>query len=113
MKKFLLAAAAALCLLFGGCSLQPASEPLPAEALAQTLPDGLTDSELYLQALESGAAILYNREPITASETTKEAVASLEEDGSRFELQLDEETSVTLEKKECSAVTAADDGFDG
>ncbi len=86
MKKFLLAAAAALCLLFGGCSLQPASEPLPAEALAQTLPDGLTDSELYLQALESGAAILYNREPITASETTKEAVASLEEDGGRFEI---------------------------
>ena len=38
---------------------------------------------------------------------------SAEEDGSRFELQLDEETSVTLEKKECSAVTAADDGFDG
>ena len=52
----------------------------------RTLPDGLTDSELYLQALESGAAILYNREPITASETTKEAVASLEEDGGRFEI---------------------------
>ena len=38
---------------------------------------------------------------------------SAEEDGSRFGLQLDGETSVTLEKKECSAVTAADDGFDG
>ena len=38
---------------------------------------------------------------------------SAQEDGSRFELQLDEETSVTLEKKECSAVTAADDVFDG
>lgn len=33
-----------------------------------------------------------------------------EEDG-RFELQMDEETSVTLEKKECSFVTAADDDF--
>lgn len=35
-----------------------------------------------------------------------------DEGGARFELQLDEETSVTLERKECSSVTALDDDFD-
>lgn len=31
--------------------------------------------------------------------------------GGRFEVQLDEETSVTLEKKECVSVCVMDDGF--
>lgn len=34
------------------------------------------------------------------------------EEGGQLEIQLDEETSVTVEKKECSSIHSVDEGFD-
>lgn len=77
MKRFfLMLAGAALTLALAACSLNPSSELVEADALYHTLPDTLSESELYHQAVNSGSVILYEGEPVTTSATAGTAGAA-------------------------------------
>lgn len=87
MKKFFAAAAAALLALgLAACSLNPASRLLGQDALYHTLPAELTDSELYRQAVNAGAVILYQGEPITTGDTARDRLARLEKRGGSLDI---------------------------
>ena len=59
MKRCLLSLAAAACLFLASCSFQSGSELLDSSLLAAPVPEELTQSELWQQAVHSGSLISY------------------------------------------------------
>ena len=87
MKRFfLMLAGATLTLALAACSLNPSSELLEADALYHTLPDTLSESELYHQAVNSGGVILYEGEPVTTSATARDRLEQLDRKGGSLDI---------------------------
>lgn len=85
MKRCLLSLAAAACLFLASCSFQSGSELLDSSLLAAPVPEELTQSELWQQAVHSGSLISYEEEPITTKAMAEEATASLAKKGGTVE----------------------------
>lgn len=77
MKRILFLFSVLSCLLLGSCAFQSGSQLLDASLLAHTVPEELTQSELYQQALHSGSLICYEGEPLTTGDMAREAVERL------------------------------------
>lgn len=86
MKRCLLSLAAAACLLLASCSLNSSSELLDSSLLASPVPEELTQSELWQQAVHSGSLICYEEEPLTTKAMAGEAVESLAKKGGSVEV---------------------------
>lgn len=86
MKRCLLSLAAAACLFLASCSFQSGSELLDSSLLAAPVPEELTQSELWQQAVHSGSLISYEEEPITTKAMAEEATASLAKKGGTVEM---------------------------
>lgn len=86
MKRCLLSLAAAACLFLASCSFQSGSELLDSSLLAAPVPEELTQSELWQQAVHSGSLISYEEEPITTKAMAEEATASLAKKGGTVEI---------------------------
>ena len=79
MKRCLLSLAAAACLFLASCSFQSGSELLDSSLLAAPVPEELTQSELWQQAVHSGSLISYEEEPITTKAMAEEITLSRSE----------------------------------
>ena len=86
MKRCLLSLAAAACLFLASCSFQSGSELLDSSLLAAPIPEELTQSELWQQAVHSGSLIAYEEQPLTTKAMAEEALKSLEKKGGTVEI---------------------------